>query len=24
VTTGWRLQGSDWQLYHAQWVPAAR
>ncbi|AGI08301.1 Hypothetical Protein XCAW_02518 [Xanthomonas citri subsp. citri Aw12879] len=24
VTTGWRWQGSDWQLYHAQWVPAAR
>ncbi|KGE52438.1 hypothetical protein [Xanthomonas axonopodis] len=24
VTTGWRLQGKDWQLYHAQWVPAAR
>ncbi|AZR27429.1 hypothetical protein NX80_014215 [Xanthomonas vasicola pv. arecae] len=24
VTTGWRLQGSDWQLYHAQWAPAGR
>ncbi|MBG3852434.1 nuclear transport factor 2 family protein [Xanthomonas sp. WHRI 8391] len=21
VTTGWRLQGGDWQLYHAQWEP---
>ncbi|NIK41413.1 ketosteroid isomerase-like protein [Xanthomonas arboricola] len=21
VTTGWRLQDGDWQLYHAQWEP---
>lgn len=20
VTTGWRLRGSDWELYHAQWT----
>ncbi|WP_184557476.1 nuclear transport factor 2 family protein [Xanthomonas arboricola] len=24
VTTGWRLQDGDWQLYHAQWAPAGR
>ena len=24
VTTGWRLQEEEWQLYHAQWEPAAR
>ncbi|WP_115048522.1 YybH family protein [Xanthomonas arboricola] len=24
VTTGWRLQGGDWQLYHAQWEPSGR
>ncbi|UXA53054.1 nuclear transport factor 2 family protein [Xanthomonas prunicola] len=24
VTTGWRLQGSGWQLYHAQWALAGR
>ncbi|PPU38094.1 hypothetical protein [Xanthomonas arboricola] len=24
VTTGWRLQGGDWQLSHAQWEPAGR
>lgn len=24
VTTGWRLQDGDWQLYHAQWEPTGR
>ncbi|MEA5125011.1 hypothetical protein [Xanthomonas floridensis] len=24
LTTGWRLQDGDWQLYHAQWAPAGQ